>query len=145
MLEIKRLCDRNLDAVCALEERCFSVPWSRESFEWAMKDENSYFTVAEEDGSVVGYAGLRFFAPDGDIANVATSPGQRRRGVASALLEDILDFAKKRGITNLMLEVRTSNAGAIALYKKFGFVRVAKRKNYYSLPTEDADIMRLEI
>lgn len=145
MLEIKRLEEEHIDEVSALEERCFSAPWSRESFMWAKDDENSYFTVALEGGRVVGYAGLRFFAPEGDIANVATAPEHRRRGVASALLEDIIDFAKKRGITSLMLEVRTSNAGAVALYKKYGFVKVATRKNYYTMPTEDADIMRSEI
>ena len=82
---------------------------------------------------------------EGDIANVATSPEHRRRGVAAALMSNIVDFANKKGIVHLMLEVRASNAGAIALYEKFGFTKVAVRKNYYSKPTEDADIMRLEL
>lgn len=145
MLEIKRLGADHIDAICALEERCFSVPWSRESFMWAKDNENDYFIVAEENGTVVGYAGLCFVLPEGDIANVATAPEHRRRGIAAALVADIIDFAKKRGIKSLMLEVRASNAGAVALYEKFGFIKVAERKKYYSKPTEDADIMRLEL
>lgn len=145
MLEIKKLEDEHIDSLCELEEICFSVPWSRESFVWAKNNENAYFIVAIEDGRIIGYAGLCFVLDEGDIANVATSPEHRRRGVAAALMSNIVDFAKKKGIVHLMLEVRASNAGAIALYEKFGFTKVAVRKNYYSKPTEDADIMRLEL
>ena len=145
MIEIKRLGDEHIDRLCELEKSCFSVPWSRESFVWAKDNENAYFIIAEDEGKIVGYAGLCFVLDEGDIANVATSPEHRRRGIAAALMSDILTFAKENGIMHLMLEVRESNAGAIALYEKIGFTKVAKRKNYYSKPTEDAEIMRLEL
>ena len=145
MIQIKKLDASNIDEVTRLEERCFSVPWSRESFLWAANNENGYFIVAECDGVVVGYAGLCHVLDEADIANVATLPEYRRRGIASALILALLDFAREKGIASLMLEVRASNEGAIALYEKFGFVKVAVRKNYYSRPSEDADIMRLEL
>lgn len=145
MIQIKRLESVYLDAVVNIEEACFSVPWSYESFVWAMQNENNYFVVAEEDGTVMGYAGLCFVLDEGDVVNVATLPEYRRRGVGAALVSDIIEFAKKKGIKSLMLEVRESNAGAIALYEKFGFVKIGTRKNYYSKPTENADIMRLEL
>ncbi len=145
MIEIKRLDYTHIDRLCELEKCCFSVPWSRDSFTWAKENENAYFIVAEDNGEIVGYAGLCFVLDEGDIANVATAPSHRRRGIAAALMSDIVAFAKENGIVHLMLEVRASNAGAIALYEKIGFSKVAVRKNYYSRPTEDADIMRLEL
>lgn len=145
MIQIKRLESEYLDAVVRIEEACFSVPWSRESFTWAMQGKNNYFVVAEENGTVMGYAGLCFVLDEGDIANVATLPEYRRRGVGAALVSNIIEFAKENGIKSLMLEVRGSNSGAIALYEKFGFAKIGVRKNYYSKPTENADIMRLEL
>ena len=145
MIQIKKLDESHLDELTRLEERCFSVPWSRESFLWAANNENGYFIVAECDGTLAGYAGMCYVLDEADIANVATLPEYRRKGVATALITALLDFAREKKIASLMLEVRASNDGAIALYEKFGFVKVAVRKKYYSRPTEDADIMRLEL
>ena len=95
--EILPMTESDLDEVTRLERECFSVPWSRESFVWAKNNENAYFIVAEDDGNILGYAGLCFVLDEGDIANVATAPEYRRRGIASALTSRLAIEILERG------------------------------------------------
>ncbi len=98
--------------------------------------------VAEDAaGDVLGYAGLLVAADEGYITNVAVFPEQRRRGIAGQLLQVFLNFAEANHLAFLTLEVRPSNAAAIALYQGFGFQEAGRRKNYYDLPKEDALIL----
>ena len=80
-------------------------------------------------------------ADEGYITNVAVFPEQRRRGIAGQLLQVFLNFAEANRLAFLTLEVRPSNAAAIALYQGFGFQEAGRRKNYYDLPKEDALIL----
>ena len=92
-------------------------------------------------GDVLGYAGLLVAADEGYITNVAVFPEQRRRGIAGQLLQVFLNFAEANHLAFLTLEVRPSNAAAIALYQGFDFQEAGRRKNYYDLPKEDALIL----
>ena len=80
-------------------------------------------------------------ADEGYITNVAVFPPYRRRGVAGKLLDVFLRFARANHLAFLTLEVRPSNAAAIALYTRFGFREAGRRRNYYDLPREDALIL----
>ena len=96
------------------------------------------FIVAEDgEGNVLGYAGLHAILDEGYIDNVAVEPDARRHGVASALLDVFCRFGQAH-LSFLTLEVRASNAPAIALYEKLGFREVGRRKNYYRAEHEDA-------
>ncbi|MBR3293065.1 MAG: ribosomal protein S18-alanine N-acetyltransferase [Oscillospiraceae bacterium] len=130
-----------LDAVEKIEELCFSLPWTREQLGTAMVDERQIFLVAEDVGEILGYVSMMFVLDEAYIGNVAVAPEHRRRGVASALLESLLQRVKAMGLAFVTLEVRATNMPAIALYEQFGFSVVGRRKNYYSAPTEDALIM----
>ena len=136
----------HLDEVAALERVCFSTPWSRNMLAEELDNDASAYLVAldEEDGSVVGYAGLLVVADEGYITNVAVRPESRRAGVASALLDVFVRFAQGNRLAFLTLEVRASNYGAIALYGSRGFRGVGRRPNYYEHPKEDAIIMTRE-
>ena len=135
----------HLDEVAELERICFSTPWSRNMLAEELDNYLSAFLVALDDsGAVVGYAGLQSVLDEGYITNVAVRPECRRQGVASALLQVFLDFAKGHGLAFLTLEVRASNYDAIALYGSRGFRSVGRRKNYYEHPREDAIIMTKE-
>ena len=101
------------------------------------------FLVAERDGAAVGYVGCQTVLDEGYITNVAVSPDCRRQGVARALLDELKARAVQAGLSFVTLEVRASNAPAIALYEGAGFVRVGVRKNFYTAPTEDAVLMTL--
>ena len=130
-----------LDAVSALEAECFSHPWSKKSLEESLGRDNSLFLVAVENGAVIGYAGMEVIVDEGYIFNVAVSPDFRRRGVGFALVRELVTCGMKNSLCFITLEVRESNAAAISLYSKFGFIKAGERKNYYSDPTENAVIM----
>ena len=135
----------HLDEVAELERICFSTPWSRNMLAEELDNALSAFLVAlDDDGRVVGYAGLQVVLDEGYITNVAVRPECRRNGIAAKLLQVFLDFAQANGLSFLTLEVRASNYGAIALYGSRGFRSVGRRKNYYEHPKEDAIIMTKE-
>ena len=133
----------HLDALEQLERTCFSRPWSRKMLAEELDNECAAFLVAEDavTGDVLGYAGLLVAADEGYITNVAVFPEQRRRGIAGQLLQVFLNFAEANRAAFLTLEVRPSNAAAIALYQGFDFQEAGRRKNYYDLPKEDALIL----
>ena len=131
----------HLDAVAAIEKDCFSHPWSRQSLESELENKTSRFLVAAEDGRVIGYIGMSAVIDEGYLFNVAVDRQYRKKGVGSALVRELVTFCQKRNYAFLTLEVRESNAPAISLYSRFGFVRVGERKNYYSKPVENALLM----
>ena len=135
----------HISQIAALERACFSDPWSEGLLEDALFDPQTNFIVAEdgEEGYVLGYAGLHTILDEGYIDNIAVAPDARRHGVASALLDVFCRFGAAN-LAFLTLEVRKSNAPAIALYEKFGFQRAGLRPGYYQHPREDAVIMTRE-
>lgn len=131
----------HIDQIAQLEQACFSSPWTTNMLTDALFDTQASFIVAEdEEGNVLGYAGLHVIVDEGYIDNVAVEPDARRHGVASALLDVFCRFGEAN-LAFLSLEVRASNAAAIGLYEKHGFAQVGLRKNYYEKPKEDAVIM----
>ncbi len=133
----------HLEELEKLERICFSRPWSRKMLAEELENQCAAFLVAEDSvsGRVLGYAGLMVVADEGYITNVAVFPEYRRQGIAAQILQVFLQFAKANRLAFLTLEVRPSNAAAIALYQSFGFEEVGRRKNYYDLPKEDALIL----
>ena len=127
--------------VAALERECFSMPWSETMLEDSLYDSNASFIVAEdEEGNILGYAGLHAVLDEGYIDNIAVEEAARRHGVASALLDVFCRFGEVN-LAFLTLEVRKSNAAAIGLYEKYGFEQVGVRPGFYQRPREDAVIM----
>ena len=133
----------HLEEIHAIENACFSLPWTFEQLEKQMNAENCIFLAAvNDDGALMGYIGLMFVLDEGYISNVAVSPDFRRHGVADALILALIERTKKH-LAFLTLEVRESNTPAIKLYSKHGFESVGKRKNYYDKPKEAALLMTL--
>ena len=131
----------HIDAIEALEKRCFSVPWTREQLLSQLPDERHEFLTALHEGRPVGYVGMMCVLDEGYIANVAVSPDWRRKGIGDALIAELLRRAVSRELAFVTLEVRAGNEAAKALYAKHGFVPVGLRKKYYASPTEDAVLM----
>ena len=133
----------HIPQIAALERACFSRPWSEESLQGELWNDSAVVIVAEgEDGTVLGYAGLQTVLDEGYINNVAVDEKFRRQGVADELIAAFVRFGQAK-LAFLTLEVRASNAPAIGLYAKHGFVEVGRRKNYYDDPKEDALLMTL--
>ena len=128
--------------IADLERLCFSKPWNEQMLAEELDNPTASFIVAVGDnGQVLGYAGISVIAGEGYIDNVAVREEYRRQGIAAQILQVFLQFAEANRLAFLTLEVRPSNAAAIALYQGFGFEEVGRRKNYYDLPKEDALIL----
>ena len=142
-VKIVPMAAEHLDRLEQLERMCFSRPWSKKMLAEELDNQCAAFLVAVEPETekAVGYAGLLVVADEGYITNVAVDPSCRRQGVAAQLLQVFDNFAKGNHLAFLTLEVRSSNAAAIALYEGFGFREVGRRRNYYDLPKEDALIL----
>jgi ribosomal-protein-alanine N-acetyltransferase len=144
----------DLPAVIDLELGLFPEDaWTREMFAGELGDRLSdrYYLVAEEDGRVVGYAGLlapasrrarRGRGGQADVLTMAVASSHWGRGIGSALLEALLAEAAARGCTEVFLEVRVDNPRAQRLYRRHGFADVALRRGYYQPSGTDALVMR---
>jgi ribosomal-protein-alanine N-acetyltransferase len=135
--------EKDFPAMAEIERRCFHTPWSEESLRDDLTGNplSVYMVLEAESGDVAGYMSLWRILDEGHINNVAVLPEYRRRGGASEMLEFMLEYSEKNGISSHTLEVRVSNEGAIGLYRKFGFKEAGVRKGYYEDNGEDALIM----
>ena len=145
-LKIRRMEVSDIAPLANIEKQCFSRPWSAKEFDHLMGKTDAYYLVAEitdERGSrrIVGTAGMRIICDEGDIDNVAVLPEFRNRGIASALIEGLLQAGRDKGVEEFTLEVRVGNAPAIRVYEKAGFVSEGIRPGFYEDPKEDANIM----
>ncbi len=98
----------------------------------------------EGTGAIAGYIVALDAADEGEILNLAVAPAGRRNGLGRALVQHILEALTARGVRQVYLEVRESNAPARALYAAHGFKEVARRTQYYRRPVEDAIVLRLD-
>ena len=130
--------------VAALEKLCFSDPWSEASITSELENPLSLWLIAEENGAVCGYVGSQTVLDETDMMNIAVRPDCRRKGIAAALITELVSRLKARGSRVLRLEVRESNFSAIALYEALGFTQLGLRKNYYRNPKENALILGKE-
>ena len=138
--------ESDLGAVAALEAQAHPAPWTAGNFRDALAA--GYSTVVgEADGAIVAYGVLMMGPGEAQILNLTVAPAARRRGLARALLRRFLDDALRLGAEQCFLEVRLSNAAAIALYRAEGFAPVARRAGYYPAADgagarEDALVLR---
>ena len=138
----KKLTADKIFEVAELEELCFSLPWSEKSLELLLADKNAGFVVCDgTSGRVVAYGGMVVVLDEGQITNIATHPDFRRQGLGERVVRAIIDYASESGLASISLEVRESNAAAISLYEKLGFVSVGVRKNFYTSPRENGIVM----
>lgn len=140
-MTIRELRPEDVGPLSAIEEKAFSMPWSAEDFARLIRDRNSLYLVAVVDGHVVGSCGVTNVSGDGEIDNVVVDESYRNRGIATALLEETLRRGRDMGVKAFTLEVRVSNAAAIHVYEKAGFVSEGIRPRFYEKPTEDAMIL----
>lgn len=141
---VRRATIEDAKEIFAIEMECFSVPWSLDSIETELlnEDKKLYYVVENANG-VVGYAGAWLVYDEGQITNIAIRPSARRQGFGAKLTSALIEECFKRGMHEIFLEVRISNLSALSLYRKLGFTVKGMRKNYYSEPKEDAYIMSL--
>jgi ribosomal-protein-alanine N-acetyltransferase len=140
VLTIRRLIYADLPHVIAIERRSFPTPWSLAMFVLELSKASGICLAALDGEELVAYCVCSRYDTVWHLMNVAVDPDRRREGIAAALLTRLFADADKPG-EQYTLEVRPSNAGAIALYERFGFQRAGLRKGYYHDNKEDALIM----
>jgi len=144
-IELCRCGESELPGVCAIESECFTEPWSEGSLREAFADRSYDCVAAMIDGECAGYISGFTVTPESEIARVAVRKEYRRRGIAKSLLDRFILLVRERGSGVCFLDVRAGNAPAIALYRSYGFVPVGVRRGFYSRPTEDGIVMKLDI
>ena len=145
MIQYIPMDESHVSQVAELEKLCFNDPWSVNGIAYELTNPLSLWLVAAEADTVVGYVGSQSVMDEADMMNIAVHPDYRRRGIAEKLIHALVSALGEKGSHGLSLEVRASNAPAIALYEKLGFTQVGLRKNYYRNPREDALILRKEM
>jgi ribosomal-protein-alanine N-acetyltransferase len=138
------------EALCALERRCYSHPWSAELIRGEFRKEISLrlgLVVGGPSGSdsIVAYSFNYIVADELHVLNLAVHPDFRGRGHGKQLLSAVLKYAVSRGATYATLEVRQSNAIAKTLYSSMGFEVVGIRKNYYRDNLENALVLEMDL
>lgn len=132
----------DLSRVHEIEVECFPRDsWSPDQFWRELSGENRDYAVAERNDVVVGYAGISTIEPESDLQTLAVEPASQGLGIGAALLNEMLDRARRRSATSMLLEVRADNPPAHALYTRAGFESIATRSRYYP-DGGDAIIMR---
>lgn len=145
-LEISKMTLADLNDVMEIEEKAFTMPWSRWMFQRELSGGNnrSHFLAARSGSEMAGYIGF-WLATDNEahIVTIAVRDEFQRKGVASILMASALALAVHLDADKATLEVRVSNTPAQELYKKFGFETIAIRQKFYSDTGEDAYVMWL--
>ena len=131
----------DLSAVLEIERECFPAPWSERIFRDVLDLDYYHFVTAVLDGEVAGYCGYIRSFETADIADIAVRTSLRRSGIGEKLLRRLMDDGYRAGVERFSLEVRASNAPAIALYEKLGYRQEGLRRGYYENPREDALIL----
>jgi ribosomal-protein-alanine N-acetyltransferase len=142
-MKLERLRTSDLDEILAIEEDLFGVErWTPGMFRGELDQGHFYLVVRDDDGAVLGYAGLAVLAPDEAwVNNIAVRRDRQRQGIGRLLLEALLAEAERRSVSRVMLEVAADNASAQKLYAEYGFETVAVRRGYYQPSNTDALVM----
>ena len=133
---------RDVREVLRIEEGQFPEPWSKSMLlDEISNTRTRRYTVAVENGRLVGYLGVMFVMDELHVNTLGTLMGEEGRGIASSLLDEAWIDARERRIVRATLEVAASNARAQRLYFRYGFRPVGVRKNYYERTHEDALVL----
>ncbi len=139
---IRKMTKEDISDVMNIEKEAFADPWDEKFLLWELEENPlARYFVAEEEGSISGYVGVWITFDSSTITNLAVRSDQRRKGLGQALLEKAIKTAEEEGCEFLTLEVRVSNAPAIALYKKNDFDIINVKEAYYQDNYEDAYYM----
>jgi ribosomal-protein-alanine N-acetyltransferase len=145
-LEFVPMCETDLDAVMAVECRAYDFPWTRGNFADSLKAGYSSW-LCREAGGMVGYAVLMMAVDEAHLLNITIHPDCQRRGLGSELLAQLLVVARRHGALRILLEVRPGNASGLALYRRFLFSQIGRRRGYYQGHggREDAIVMARDL
>jgi ribosomal-protein-alanine N-acetyltransferase len=147
-VELVPMTDAHVDLLMPYEKQMFGTEaWTAGGYRAELADtENRYYVApVDADGGLLGWAGLMAISGAAEILTVGTVPTARRQGIATRLVHELIDEAKRRQAFEMFLEVRVDNESARALYDHEGFVEIGRRRGYYDHGRVDAVVMRKEL
>ncbi|HEY8298640.1 MAG TPA: ribosomal protein S18-alanine N-acetyltransferase [Candidatus Baltobacteraceae bacterium] len=141
-LTIASMTEHDIKEVMRIEAQSFATTWPENAFHNELHENKlAHYFVGRIDDRIVAYGGIWVILEDSHVTTIAVTPEYRGRKFGEYLLLHMLEVAIDRGASWMTLEVREGNAGAQALYRKYGFTTVSTRKGYYSDNNENAFVM----
>jgi len=145
-MNIDRLRWWQIDDLLPIEEDLFGTEaWTARMFWNELANGHHYLVATEDDGTILGYAGLAITQGEAWINNLAVRRDAQRRGIGAALLERLITEARRQDCKQMLLEVAASNEPAQLLYGKYGFEAIGIRRGYYQPSNTDALVMHMEL
>jgi ribosomal-protein-alanine N-acetyltransferase len=129
---IRRWEEKDVAKIAEMEQRCFKDAWSEAMLRESFSNPLTHCFLVEEGGQVCGYCCLFVLFEDAEVLNIAVDESHRGKGYAKQMMGQMHACAKTLGAERCLLEVRVSNAPAIALYKGFGYQSYGVREKYYA-------------
>lgn len=136
----------DLPAVMGMEEELFAPDtWTAAMYRDELsRTDTRHYLVAEDDGGIVGYAGLIAYDDEAHVATIGVTGARQGEGIGARLLDALLAEADQRAVPVVLLEVRADNETAQGLYRRRGFAEIGRRRGYYQPSGTDAVVMRRE-
>lgn len=145
-MQFRRMTEQDIDEVVAIEDQIYPHPWSRGNFVDSIRSDYQAWVLRAGEGRLLGYFLLMLAVDEAHLLNISVRGDMHGRGLGRFQLQKIVALARQQGVLSVLLEVRPSNLRALAVYERYGFVRIGLRKNYYPADSggrEDAIVMRL--
>jgi ribosomal-protein-alanine N-acetyltransferase len=142
---IRPAAEPDIPGIIEIERSSYADPWEESLFIEVLGAAGKYLFVDEEGNELAGYIVFEPVLDEGHITDIAVGRKYQGRGIATGLLNKVLDLAGKLNVKSIFLEVRESNAAAKKLYSKFGFKQIGRRKSYYHKANEDALVLHLKV
>ena len=132
-------CDKKTaENLAEIEKSIFGKAWDAYVIEAMIEHKKFKYWIYQVENSIKGYLGIRFLEEEIEILGIGVKQGSRRKKIATELMDELIKYFEKSEYKKIILEVRVSNTVAQKIYKKYGFKKISKRKNYYV--DEDAEV-----
>lgn len=145
MVKIREMSISDITIVSEIDKKVFKNPWPCESFNNMLENKFTHYFIVEKNNLIIGYFGILIILDECQIYNIAIAEEEQNNGYGKKIMRFILDYCVNHKVSYITLEVREYNFKAIYLYDKFGFKKVSRIRDYYSNPSEDGLLMRLDI
>jgi ribosomal-protein-alanine N-acetyltransferase len=138
---------QDLADVLAVEQAAYEFPWTHGNFADSLRGGHSAWTMRDVGGGLIAYAVVMIALDEAHLLNLTVAPNCRRFGFGWRMLEAMAENARSYGARTMLLEVRPSNPAALAMYARYGFLRIGTRRGYYPGRDgrEDAIVMRVTL
>jgi len=143
-IEVTQMSIADLENIKDVLQSEFDDFWNYNIFKNELTNIFSKYVVAKQYNTIVGFAGMQIILDEATIMNIVTKATKRNSGIASKMLEKLIDIAKDCNLKSITLEVNENNTAAINLYKKYNFKQVGLRRKYYK-NQDSAVLMTVEL